>query len=185
MARMHFSIHIDISDVGEAADFISRMEGFSLQGAEEVYADKNVGAAGEGTQGGEPDPQADAPKTRGRPRKPQTVPEAAAQLAADNPVATAPVAGVAPSTSQPTAAATATAPVATGPSDLERELMGVGPAATADMVMKAMQAHIEKHEAVKTLGVIEANTSNGAKSFKQIAADDYGRVHAALQAELA
>ncbi len=54
---------------------------------------------------------------------------------------------------------------------------------TAQDVMSAMHAHIEKHGAPNTLPVLEKHGA-GAKSFKQIQPEHYAAVHAALTAGL-
>jgi hypothetical protein len=116
------------------------------------------GGAGEPEPAKAADPQPEAPKaTRGRPKK----------------------------TTEPTPASGTPAQTdAGGLSDLEAELMGDTPVEiTGPQVAAAMQAHIAKHGADKTMAVLQA-AGDGAKSFKQIDAALYGAVHAALQAEL-
>lgn len=115
-------------------------------------------------------PQAEAPKKRGRPPKaePTAVQQAAEQLARENPVS---------GSLDPTDDG--------GPSDLEAALLGEDDEpVTATQVTAAMQAHITKHGADKTMAVLVEH-GGGAKSFKQIDAAFYGAVHAALQADLA
>jgi hypothetical protein len=180
MARIHFSFHIDTADTEEAADIVRRLQGLKVDADPMLNHASNytLNAPGAGAAIQTPEPEVEADplpqepaKKRGRPPK-QTVQEAAAQLAAENPA---------------TETSSSGSPAETDAGDLsalEAELDGGAVELTLADVETKGREHVKAKGAPATMEIIKTHAA-GATSFKQVKPEHFAAVHAALVADLA